>query len=100
MSDTPRSNDAGKVVIPSGGGVRMVNPELGEKPWVVPFTFAQELERENAELSNCLDWAETILCNSLPMQHCAVYEWNEIISKWRDSKHAINSARAKEGGTT
>jgi hypothetical protein len=33
----------------------MVNPELGEKPWVVPFTFAQELERENAALREALD---------------------------------------------
>ena len=55
----------------------------------------QRLERENAALKDCLDWAETILCNSLPMQHSTLDEWNEIINKWRDSKHAIDAARAK-----
>ncbi len=52
-----------------------------------------ELERENAALKDCLDWAESILCNSLPMQHSTLDEWNEIINKWRDSKHAIDAAR-------
>ena len=58
--------------------------------------FARELERENAALKDCLDWAETILSNSLPMQHSTLDEWNEIINKWRDSKHTIDDAR-KEG---
>lgn len=55
----------------------------------------QQLEIKNAALKDCLDWAETILCNSLPMQHSTLDEWNEIINKWRDSKHAIDAARAK-----
>ena len=54
-----------------------------------------KLHSENAALKDCLDWAETILCNSLPMQHSTLDEWNEIINKWRDSKHAIDAARAK-----
>lgn len=53
----------------------------------------QQLETENAALKDCLDWAETILCNSFPMQHSTLDEWNEIINKWRDSKHAIDAAR-------
>lgn len=56
----------------------------------------QQLEIKNAALKDCLDWAETILCNSLPMQHSTLDEWNEIINKWRDSKHAIDAARANE----
>lgn len=46
MSDTPRTDAAGKMVIPSGGGVRMIQPSPDENPWVVPFAFAQELEME------------------------------------------------------
>jgi hypothetical protein len=58
-------------------------------------SYIRRLECRNAALKDCLDWAETILCNSLPMQHSTLDEWNEIINKWRDSKHAIDAARAK-----
>ena len=60
-------------------------------------SMVRELQDDNAALKDCLDWAETILCNSLPMQHSTLDEWNEIINKWRDSKHAIDAARAEEG---
>ena len=81
MSDTPKTDELAKrEFVPDGVWIR----------------HARELERENAALKDCLDWAETILCNSLPMQHSTLDEWNEIINKWRDSKHAIDAARAKE----
>jgi hypothetical protein len=35
-----------------------------------------------------LDWAETIICNSVPMSHCSQAEWDKIRKNWRDAKHA------------
>ncbi len=36
-----------------------------------------------------LDWAESILCNAKPMDHCSQEEWDGIIRSWRDQKHGI-----------
>lgn len=36
-----------------------------------------------------LDWAESILCNAKPMDHCSQEEWDGIIKSWRDQKHGI-----------
>lgn len=113
MSDTPRSKDAGKVVIPSGGGVRMVNPELGENPWVVPFTFAQELERENAALRHSEEnLASTVRGLEFELEKaqkevCALradkrrLDWLNKTKLWKpDIRTVIDAARAKEGGAT
>jgi len=53
----------------------------------------EELERENAALRDSIDHAETLLCNSVPMLHCSQSEWDDVIRKWRDQKHAIDTAR-------
>lgn len=37
------------------------------------------------------DWAESIICNAYPMDHCTQEEWNELVRSWRDKKHAIFS---------
>jgi hypothetical protein len=34
-----------------------------------------------------LDWAETIICNALPMPHCSPEEWARVVTNWRDAKH-------------
>jgi hypothetical protein len=36
-----------------------------------------------------LDWAESIICNAIPMSHCTQEEWDNIVLKWRDKKHAL-----------
>lgn len=36
-----------------------------------------------------LDWAETLLCNALPMDHCPMSDWNKYVRSWRDQKHAL-----------
>lgn len=34
-----------------------------------------------------LDHAETLLCNSKPMEHCSQQEWDRLIQLWRERKH-------------
>lgn len=48
---------------------------------------------ENDALRDSIDHAETLLCNSLPMAHCKQSDWDKLIRKWRDQKHAIDAAR-------
>lgn len=48
---------------------------------------------ENDALRDSIDHAETLLCNSLPMAHCKQSDWDNVIRKWRDQKHAIDLAR-------
>lgn len=35
------------------------------------------------------DWAESLLCNALPENHCSPEEWNVLVKRWRDEKHRI-----------
>ena len=58
-----------------------------------PREMIAHLQRENAALRDSLDHAETLLCNSLPMKHCLQSDWDKLIRKWRDQKHAIDDAR-------
>jgi len=39
-------------------------------------------------LEELVDWAETILCNVLPMPHCTQTELDAVVSRWRDEKHS------------
>lgn len=39
-------------------------------------------------LEKLADWAETILCNVLPMPHCTQTELDAVVKRWRDEKHA------------
>jgi len=45
-------------------------------------------------LEELVGWAETLLCNSLPMDHCSLEEWNETIKKWRDEKNGVNTTNS------
>jgi hypothetical protein len=47
------------------------------------------------EKAGLLDWAETLLCNSLPMSHCTQEEWDRIIKSWRDQKHGASAPNAR-----
>ena len=42
-------------------------------------------QRDTAQ--DLLDWAESLLCNALPMSHCTQDEWDSALKKWRDLKH-------------
>lgn len=52
-----------------------------------PCGACEALAHEAARLRELVDWAETLLCNSLPMQHSTPEEWSDLIHKWRDKKH-------------
>ncbi len=45
--------------------------------------------------ADLLDWAETLLCNSLPEPPMKQDEWDAIITKWRDAKHGATTAIAR-----
>ena len=36
-----------------------------------------------------LDWAETLLCNAVPMSHCTQKDWDAALADWRDRKHNL-----------
>lgn len=42
-------------------------------------------------LEKLADWAETILCNVLPMPHCTQTELDAVVKRWRDEKHGVNT---------
>lgn len=37
--------------------------------------------------TDLLDWAESIICNGLPMDHCTQEEWDKMVRDWRDAKN-------------
>jgi hypothetical protein len=47
-------------------------------------------------LRELADWAETLLCNSSPLDHCEQSEWDTIIGKWLDQKHALRIKTTEE----
>ena len=44
-----------------------------------------------ADRESLLDWAETLLCNAVPMSHCTQADWDARVTKWRDEKHGVPS---------
>ena len=65
----------------------------------------EELIEQRVMLRNqeeLLDWAESIICNGLPMAHCTQAEWDAMVKKWRDEKHALwpEYVRLSQGGET
>jgi hypothetical protein len=49
--------------------------------------WAEEADKA-ARLQHLAEWAESIICNALPMNHCTQAEWDEVVKQWRDSFHA------------
>lgn len=74
--------------------------EPNEPRPITPEDVVEEADRNydlgrkhgHGEKADLLDWAETLLCNSLPMSHCSQEEWDRIIKSWRDQKHGVASA--------
>jgi hypothetical protein len=48
--------------------------------------WAAEAEKV-AQMQGLLDWAESLICNGVPMSHCTQDEWDDAVNKWRDDKH-------------
>ncbi len=48
-----------------------------------------KLREQLEQQSKTLDWAETLLCNVVPMPHCTQEEWDATLRKWRDEKHGV-----------
>jgi hypothetical protein len=42
-------------------------------------------------LEELTDWAETLLCNAMPMQHCMQTEWDATVKRWRDEKYGVST---------
>jgi|GEM_PF-7073316 len=44
--------------------------------------------RYSAETAaHLLDWAESLICNALPMSHCSQDDWDGLVKKWREAKN-------------
>jgi len=43
-----------------------------------------EMADENVKLKGLLNWAETLLCNAKPMEHCSQEEWDKVITQFRN----------------
>jgi hypothetical protein len=54
-----------------------------------------QLDNMHAGTMDLLDWAESLLCNAMPMSHCTQEEWDAIILKWRDQKHGVSEPNDK-----
>ena len=88
---TDQSKTAGAAAVGS-------NRLLGARP-ITPEDVIKEADRNydlgrkhgHDEKADLLDWAETLLCNSLPMSHCTQEEWDRIIKSWRDKKHGASA---------
>lgn len=53
---------------------------------LIAWSKAEQMAGKQAVL---LDSAETLLCNAFPMAHCTQGEWDELITNWRNQKHAL-----------
>ena len=49
-----------------------------------------------ARREELLDWAETLLCNAVPMPHCTQDEWDATVKRWRDEKHGVSTPNEKD----
>ena len=54
-----------------------------------PVEGAAPCSRELVRLRDLLDWAESLICNAIPMAHCTQEEWDAAVNKWRDQKHGV-----------
>ena len=44
------------------------------------------------EKADLLDWAETLLCDALPMPNCTQEDWDFKVKKWRDDKNRVSKS--------
>ena len=70
-------------------GVRPISPEDVTKEGNRNYDLGRK--HGHAEKADLLDWAESLLCNAVPMSHCTQEEWDAAVKKWRDEKHGVTS---------
>lgn len=90
---TPRT-DASLDKMPAT--MRRTIDDASNTEWQLQRVTAErdQLRAELAAAKETLDWAESLLCNAKPLDHCTQQEWDEIIHKWRDQKHAARKAQS------
>lgn len=42
-----------------------------------------------AEQVDLIAWADSLICNAKPMNHCTQEDWDQAVKKWRDQKHGV-----------
>jgi hypothetical protein len=55
------------------------------------IAVVETIIKQRDDARDLLDWAESLLCNALPMSHCTQDEWDSALKKWRDLKHGAPS---------
>ena len=73
-------------------GVRPITPEDVTREANANYDLGRKHGRD--EKADLLDWAETLLCNALPMPHCTQADWDIAVSRWRDEKHGVSTPNA------
>ena len=89
--EQPECNDAAERA--SGSLERMVSRPRE----ITPDDVTKEADRNyelgrkhgHSEKADLLDWAESLLCNAVPMSHCTQEDWDAAVKKWRDEKHGV-----------
>lgn len=64
-------------------------PTTAEEAILAHHTCERARMKERDKKAHLLDWAESLLCNALPMSHCSQEEWDVAVKNWRDEKHGV-----------
>ena len=51
--------------------------------------YLERLLSDGERTQEQLDWAESIICNALPMDHCSKEDWASVVKSWRDWKNGV-----------
>lgn len=81
-------------LLPFPAPAEVIGPQGEEGPVGDPVEVPTESaiiipETPQDPKDHLLDWAESILCSSLPMSHCSQEDWDSTITAWRDEKHEV-----------
>ena len=72
-------------------GVRPIGPQDVIREADANYDLGRKHGRD--EKADLLDWAETLLCNALPMAHCTQADWDDKVRRWRDEKHGVSTPK-------
>ena len=70
-------------------GVRPISPQDVIREADANYDLGRKHGRD--EKADLLDWAETLLCNAVPMAHCTQADWDDKVRRWRDEKHGVST---------
>jgi hypothetical protein len=77
-------------------GVRPISPQDVIRESDANYDLGRKHGRD--EKADLLDWAETLLCNAVPMPHCTQADWDDKVRRWRDEKHGVSTPNTKLTG--